>query len=103
MYLLKYSKKSYIPEEAERKGNRKQLLRNGRYGEQGLDRSNQSQRYAIIGLTVHGFYHKMCINTKFHQPSEQCVCKICEQACERYHFHKCKKRTGTLNDFIKST
>jgi len=65
--------------------------------------SNQSQRYAIIGLTVHGFHHKMCINTKFHQPSEQCVCKICEQACERYHFHKCKKRTGTLNDLIKST
>ena len=58
--------------------------------------SNQSQRYAVIGLTVHGFHHKMCTNTKFHLPSEQCVCKICEQACERYHIHKCK-RTGSLN------
>ena len=64
--------------------------------------SNQSQRYAIIGLAVHGFHQKMCVNSKFHQPSELCVCKTCDQLCEQYHFDKCKKRTGTLNELIKS-
>lgn len=64
-------------------------------------RSNQPQRRAIIGLATHGFHHKMCKNSKYHQPSDLCECKICEQKCERYHFKQCKRWTGSLNDLIK--
>ncbi|PSN38223.1 hypothetical protein C0J52_22208 [Blattella germanica] len=64
-------------------------------------RSNQPQRRAIIGLATHGFHHKMCKNNKYHQPSDICECKICEQKCERYHFKQCKRWTGSLNDLIK--
>lgn len=64
-------------------------------------RSNQTQRYAIVGLAIHGFHHKMCRNVKFHQPSDQCVCKMCDRKCETYHFNVCKKRTATLSELIK--
>ncbi|KAJ4428704.1 hypothetical protein ANN_25697 [Periplaneta americana] len=63
--------------------------------------SNQPQRHAIIGLATHGFHHKLCKTVKFHQPSDSCECKLCEQKCGRYHFKQCRRWTGSLNDLIK--
>ena len=63
--------------------------------------SNQPQRHRIIGLATHGYHHKMCKNTKFHQPSDSCECKICDQKCERYHYKQCRIWTGSLNELIK--
>ena len=62
---------------------------------------NQQQRYAIIGLAIHGYHHKMCQNPRFHQPDEKCVCKYCIKECDRYHVLECKNRIGSLNDLIK--
>ena len=64
--------------------------------------SNQTQRYSIIGLSIHGFHHKICNNSKFHHPNEECTCKICKQKCEQYHFSICKARTQTLKELINA-
>lgn len=55
---------------------------------------NQSQRYAIVGLAIHGYHHKMCQNSRFHQPDEKCVCKFCVKKCELYHFSECRKTSS---------
>ncbi|KAJ4438679.1 hypothetical protein ANN_14626 [Periplaneta americana] len=62
---------------------------------------NQPQRYAIVGLTIHGYHHKMCQNSRFHQTDEKCVCKFCVKKCELYHFSECRNRIGSLTDLIK--
>lgn len=62
---------------------------------------NQPQRYAIVGLAIHGYHHKMCQNSRFHQPDEKCVCKFCVKKCELYHFSECRNRIGSLTDLIK--
>ena len=62
---------------------------------------NQKMRSVIIRLAVHSFHHKFCGKTYFHHPSENCVCKLCEKQCERYHFEKCGKRTKSLNEYSK--
>ena len=60
---------------------------------------NIKLRSAITRLAVHGFHHKLCKRTDFHEPAPDCICKLCDKTCARYHFSVCKKRTKSLSEY----
>ena len=64
-------------------------------------RENQEQRHIITRTAIHGFHHKICIIERFHEPGEACVCKLCNQTCDRYHIVKCNKKKKSISDYTK--
>lgn len=64
-------------------------------------KENQDQRHVITRYSIHGFHHKICKIKKFHEPSEECVCELCNKTCDRYHITKCNNRTKSLNEYAK--
>ena len=62
---------------------------------------NQELRSAITRLSIHGFHHKLCSKSYYHEPTEDCRCKLCGEECERYHFNICAKRVNTLSEYSK--
>lgn len=50
---------------------------------------NRSNRHVITREAVHGFHHSVCIVDSFHDPSEECRCKLCGAQCHRYHARVC--------------
>lgn len=47
---------------------------------------NPKNRHLITRYTSHGFHHRICIRTDFHQTYEECFCKICKKIIlDRYH------------------
>lgn len=63
--------------------------------------TNQDYRSAITRMAIHGYHHKICKNTSYHEPDITCVCSLCEESCERYHLQDCKKRTKSLMEYSK--
>lgn len=61
--------------------------------------ANFEMRHVLTRMAVHGFHHMICNNTVFHEPSETCVCKLCEQRCERYHLELCNKRELSISEY----
>ena len=59
-------------------------------------KANQEQRQVVTRL--HGFHHKLCRNKKFHKPTGDCECGLCEKKCERYHIVNCENRTKTITE-----
>ena len=57
---------------------------------------NYELRHIVTRYATHGFHHKLCRNQRFHQPEEECVCKVCNEHCERYHAQNCKERTISI-------
>jgi len=55
-------------------------------GWKGIERPN---RHLVTRFAVHGFHHCLCTNQAYHEPTEECRCKLCGQRCERYHASKC--------------
>jgi hypothetical protein len=53
--------------------------------------ANQRLRHMVIKLAVHGDHHKICKNMSYHDPSENCMCSLCDQFCDIYHITRCKK------------
>ena len=53
-------------------------------------------RHVVTRFAAHGFHHKFCCTDKFHQPSDDCICKLCTRKCERYHAKSCESRTVSL-------
>ena len=64
-------------------------------------KENQELRHVTTRAAIHGFHHKICAIEKFHEPSETCVCKLCNKTCDKYHLLKCKKRQKSLIDYAK--
>ncbi|KAJ4429555.1 hypothetical protein ANN_21724 [Periplaneta americana] len=62
---------------------------------------NNKLRSAITRLAVQGFHHKLCRRSEYHEPSPECVCKLCNEACPKYHFSKCVNRTKSLVEYSK--
>ncbi|KAJ4437449.1 hypothetical protein ANN_17593 [Periplaneta americana] len=57
---------------------------------------NNEIRSAVTRLAVHGYHHKLCRRSNYHDPSPECVCKLCDKPCARYHFSECLKRKSLL-------
>ena len=60
---------------------------------------NYEMRHILTRYAIHGFHHKICRTKKFHEPSEDCLCELCDGVCERYHAEKCKNRHVSLRKF----
>lgn len=60
---------------------------------------NRELRHLTTRLATHGFHHKICKTTKYHEPSEDCVCSLCELSCDRYHIQVCKNRTKSIKEY----
>ncbi|KAJ4433018.1 hypothetical protein ANN_15275, partial [Periplaneta americana] len=60
---------------------------------------NCDLRRDLTKLAVHGFHHKLCTKPGFHEPTEQCVCNLCEKHCSRYHFTIFPSRIRSLKDY----
>lgn len=61
----------------------------------------QDQRHVITRLAVHGFHHKICRNTTYHKPNNDCICSLCEQKCSTYHITVCPKREKTISEYSR--
>jgi hypothetical protein len=46
-------------------------------------------RSTLCRHAIHGFHHKFCVTTTFHEPDEYCQCRYCGGICQRYHFSSC--------------
>ncbi|PSN45467.1 hypothetical protein C0J52_08649 [Blattella germanica] len=62
---------------------------------------NNKIRSTITRLAVHEYQHKFCRRTVFHDPSTECICKLCDKSCARYHFNECSKRTKSLLEYSR--
>lgn len=54
--------------------------------------ANYLQRHLVTRFATHGFHFKICRNTSFHDPNEECMCLLCDELCGRYHVMECKNR-----------
>ena len=66
------------------------------------EQENQELRHLFTRLAIHGFHHKICNSATYHIPSENCVCRLCGNRCDRYHIAKCMKRVKSLKDYGKT-
>ena len=62
---------------------------------------NCELRHVITRLGVHGFHHLLCRDETFHDPTDSCVCNLCERQCEKYHIERCRKRTKSICEYAK--
>jgi hypothetical protein len=46
-------------------------------------------RHLICRAAVHGFHHKYCGDSSYHQPAGDCRCKFCDMPCTLYHLNQC--------------
>jgi hypothetical protein len=61
---------------------------------------NPPQRHLICRYAVHGFHHKLCRRSDFHEPNANCTCRLCNSPCGRYHFGECP-RVGSLSSLAE--
>ena len=64
-------------------------------------KENFELRHVLTRLAVHGFHHRICKTTAYHEPEDSCVCSLCENKCERYHIELCTKRTKSISEYAK--
>lgn len=62
---------------------------------------NQELRSELTRLAMHGFHHKMCMKSGYHEHTENCVCSLCGKSCDRYYFTWCSNRTKSLREYSK--
>lgn len=62
---------------------------------------NFQLRHLYTRFAVHGFHGKICQNASYHDPKEDCICKLCNEPCPRYHLVKCKSITQPLSTLAK--
>ena len=58
--------------------------------------ANQELRHFVNSMAVHGYHHRLCRSEWFHEPNNDCTCKLCDQTCDRYHVTSCKKRHKSI-------
>lgn len=64
-------------------------------------KENCELRHVITRLAVHGFHHRICKTTAYHEPNDLCECSLCGKKCERYHIELCSKRTKSISEYAK--
>jgi hypothetical protein len=64
-------------------------MTNGAWRE--VDRPN---RHVVARFAVHGFHHKLCVESSFHEPNDTCICNRCGAGCSRYHAADCQLVTS---------
>jgi hypothetical protein len=52
-------------------------------------------RHLICRAAVHGFHHKYCRDTSYHQPTGNCRCRFCGTPCTLYHLNQCPQSPYT--------
>ena len=62
---------------------------------------NFQLRHLYTRYAVHGFHGKICTESAYHDPKDNCICKLCNEPCPKYHLQKCKNRTLSLNEQTK--
>jgi hypothetical protein len=60
--------------------------------------TNYRLRHVINRIEVHGFHFKLYSEARFHEPSDECRCKLCSAPCERYHITECAARTRCMTE-----
>jgi len=60
--------------------------------------TNYQLRHVTNRIAVHGFYFKFCSEARFHEPSDECRCKLCSARCGRYHITECTARTSSMTE-----
>ena len=63
--------------------------------------ANQKLRHVVVKLAIHGYHHKICKNTSYHDANNNCVCSLCGELCEKYHITKCKNNRKSISDYRK--
>jgi hypothetical protein len=60
-------------------------------------KANQQLRHVVTRLAVHGYHHKLCKRTYFHNPDNECVYSLCDNKCDRYHITMSRKKDKISN------
>jgi hypothetical protein len=60
--------------------------------------TNYQLRHVINRIAVHGFHFRLCSKATFHEPSDECRCKLCSGLCARYHVTECTARTCSMTE-----
>jgi hypothetical protein len=56
-------------------------------------------RNVFTRFACHGYHYIFCKNKKYHfEPLDECICKFCEQKCEKYHIKTCTRRKISLRE-----
>jgi hypothetical protein len=42
-------------------------------------------------VAAHGFHHRYCYNTQWHDANSGCQCRYCQQPCSQYHILTCRE------------
>lgn len=54
-------------------------------------------RHFVVGYSVHGFHHRMCSNDRYHQRSDDCICRFCHKSAGHInHIDNCDQLDGSL-------
>ena len=62
---------------------------------------NFQLRHLYTRFAVHGFHGKICGDSTYHDPRDNCICKLCHEPCPKYHLTHCKSRTLSLSAHAK--
>ena len=52
-----------------------------------------------VSEPYYGFHRLLCRDETFHDPTDSCVCDLCERQCERYNIERCTKRTKSICEY----
>jgi len=63
------------------------------FSQDGWKGINNENRHLVTRFAVHGFHHCLCIERRYHQPCDTCLCRLCGQRCELYHASTCPSGT----------
>ena len=64
--------------------------------------SHQKTRHFFTRATAHGFHFLMCVYDRCFDPSDSCLCVLCEQPAPLYHIMDCAARgEDSLPDFVR--
>ena len=61
-------------------------------------RPNSKRRHIFTRFMVHGYHHLLCSTEGYHHPGDTCVCRRCNEFCEKYHSIICTY-TSSLTEF----
>jgi hypothetical protein len=48
-------------------------------------------RHLYCRAAAHGFHHRFCMTSQWHEATEQCRCRLCGTHCAQYHFLDCQR------------
>jgi hypothetical protein len=64
-------------------------------------KSNYNLRHTTTRFATHGFHRKICQKSNYHTPKQNCICRLSDRPCERYHIVARKKRVLSLMQYSK--